>query len=56
MFYGFSVVYNASNEVNPQNAPAHHNKGVALYNLGKNEDAIVEYDKAIEINPHDIRI
>ncbi len=38
-------------EINPQSAIAHYNKGLALSNLGKNEEAIKEYDKALEIDP-----
>jgi tetratricopeptide (TPR) repeat protein len=32
---------------------AWYNKGVALYNLGKYDEAIKAYDMAIEINPRD---
>jgi tetratricopeptide (TPR) repeat protein len=27
--------------------------GIELYNLGKYEDAIINYDRAIKINPND---
>jgi tetratricopeptide (TPR) repeat protein len=30
-----------------------NNKGLALYNLGKHEEAIKWYDKALEIEPND---
>ena len=32
-------------------AHAYNNKGIALSDLGRKEEAIVCYDKAIEINP-----
>jgi hypothetical protein len=30
-----------------------NNKGIALVKLSKSDEAIKEFDKAIEINPHD---
>ncbi len=55
---------NKALEINPKSDAAYLNKGVALSNLGKNEEAdlgkkeeaIVEYDKALEINPRDVMI
>ncbi|WP_148686322.1 tetratricopeptide repeat protein [Candidatus Nitrosocosmicus hydrocola] len=38
-------------EINPQYADAYNNKGLSLYYLGNNQEAIACYDKAIEINP-----
>lgn len=35
----------------PDNSEAWVSKGVSLYNLGKYEEALIAYDKAIEINP-----
>ena len=37
-------------EINPQDAVAWNNKGVALDDLGRYEEAIAAYDRAIEIN------
>ena len=33
------------------NADAYNNKGLSLYYLGYNDEAIACYDKALEINP-----
>ncbi len=33
-------------------ADAGYNKGIALYKLGKYQEAITSYDKAIEIDPN----
>ncbi|RLI82002.1 hypothetical protein DRP04_04950 [Archaeoglobales archaeon] len=33
-------------------AVAWYNKGLALYNLGKLEEAVECYDRALEINPN----
>ncbi|WP_321416509.1 tetratricopeptide repeat protein [uncultured Methanomethylovorans sp.] len=43
--------FNRSLDANPQNADAWYNKGNALYDLGRKEEAIKCYDKALEINP-----
>ena len=43
--------FNKSIELNPQNANAYGNRGVAHYKLGDNQQAINDYDKAIELNP-----
>ena len=40
-------------EINPQNSNAWNNKGVALGNLNKYDEAMKAFDKAIEINPQD---
>jgi len=39
-------------EINPQYADAYNNKGLSLYYLGNNQEAIACYDKAIESNPY----
>ena len=39
--------------MNPEEAGAWYNKGLALYDMGKYEEAIKAYDKAIEINPEE---
>ena len=39
--------------IDSQNESAWTNKGLALYNLTKYDDALTAYDKAIEINPKD---
>jgi tetratricopeptide (TPR) repeat protein len=38
--------------IEPDNFGALYNKGVTLSSLGKYEEAIKYYDKAIEINPN----
>jgi YVTN family beta-propeller protein len=42
---------NKSTEVNPRNIDSWYNKGIALSNLGKFEEAIKCYDRVIEIDP-----
>jgi len=37
--------------INPQNAMAYCNRGLAYVNVGKYELAINDYDSAIKINP-----
>ncbi len=37
--------------IDPQSANSWYNKGAALADLGRNEEAIAAYDKAIEIDP-----
>ena len=44
--------YDKAIEIDPNNANAWNNKGLALDNLGKYEEAIKCYDKAIEIDPN----
>jgi tetratricopeptide (TPR) repeat protein len=39
-------------EINPNYALAQTNRGNALSNLGKYEEAIKCYDKSLEINPN----
>ncbi|MGE4118602.1 MAG: tetratricopeptide repeat protein, partial [Candidatus Nitrosocosmicus sp.] len=46
-----SVQESEKTEINPQYADAYNNKGLSLYYLGNNQEAIACYDKAIEINP-----
>ena len=38
----------------PYNVNALTNKGVALYDLGRYQDAIVSYNKALALNPSDV--
>ena len=38
-------------EMNPDNAAAHSGMGIALYHLGKVEDAIARLDKALTLDP-----
>ena len=37
--------------LNPQNAGAYHNRGVAYARLGQYERAIQDFDEAIRLNP-----
>ena len=39
------------NRLNPQNADAYYNRGIAYYNLGQDERAIEDWDEAIRLNP-----
>jgi len=41
--------------INPNNAVAWYNKGVALDELKRYDEAIIAYDKAIAINPNDAK-
>ena len=43
----------AATSDNPQDSVGWFNKGLALDNLNKSDEAIKAYDKAIEINPQD---
>ena len=43
--------YNKAIEVNPNDASAYNNRGLAYHNLDKRNMAIADYDKAIELNP-----
>lgn len=45
------VAYNRATQLNPNNADAYHNKGIALSELGRYEEAIVTYEQAIQIDP-----
>jgi Flp pilus assembly protein TadD len=38
-------------EINPNDADAWNNKGLALDNLGKSTEAIEYYNKALQIDP-----
>ena len=40
-------------ETNPSHKEAHNNKGIALEDLEKYEEAIAEFDRAIELEPRD---
>jgi len=44
-------VIEKSLELDPKNALALDTKGFILYNLGKFEESIKNYDKAIELDP-----
>jgi len=50
-FENACIDYSEAIKTNPQSAEAWHNKGVALGELGKYDEAIKACDKAIEINP-----
>tara|TARA_Y100001968_G_scaffold303434_1_gene317597 strand:+ start:1382 stop:1951 length:570 start_codon:yes stop_codon:yes gene_type:complete len=41
-------------EINPKNAEAYQNRGVAKWNLGNSSGAINDYTKVIELNPNNI--
>ena len=43
--------YDRAIEINPENAGAYYNRGVAYGKLGDHRQAIEDYDRAIEINP-----
>jgi tetratricopeptide (TPR) repeat protein len=43
--------YDKATEIDPEYKEAWYNKGIALADQGKYDDAIKAYDKAIEINP-----
>jgi tetratricopeptide (TPR) repeat protein len=43
--------YNKAIELNPNDASAYNNRGLAYDNLDKNDLAIADYEKAIELNP-----
>jgi serine/threonine-protein kinase len=43
--------YDEAIQLNPQDASAYYNRGLAKYNLGNNEEAIQDYDEAIRLNP-----
>ena len=40
-------------QINPDDVPAWYNKGIALDNLGKYDEAIKAYDEAIKLDPND---
>jgi tetratricopeptide (TPR) repeat protein len=43
--------YNKAIDLNPNDASAYNNRGLAYDNLDKDDQAIADYDKAIELNP-----
>ena len=43
--------YNNAIELNPRDAEAYYNRGIAYYNKGQYDQTISDYSKAIEINP-----
>jgi tetratricopeptide (TPR) repeat protein len=45
------IDYSKAIEIDPQDAQAWSNKGTALDDLGKLDEAIKAYDRAFEINP-----
>ena len=45
--------YDKAIELNPNDASAYNNRGLAYSNLGKYKQAILSYDRAIELNPKD---
>lgn len=47
------AAYEKAIDLDPQNAPAHINRGLCLRRLGKAEDAIQEYNLALAIQPDD---
>ena len=63
--YYFNKAYNSSDNnfkivnytkclrLNPDNADAYNNRGIAYYTLGKYQLAIDDYSRAIRINPDD---
>lgn len=47
-------VYNAALEVDPTHAKIWYNKGIALNNLQRYEEAIDAFDQVIRINPEEV--
>jgi tetratricopeptide (TPR) repeat protein len=45
--------YDKALEINPRDAKAWNNKGLAYADMNKYNEAIQCYDKALEINPRD---
>ena len=45
--------YNKAIDLNPNDASAYNNRGLAYDNLNKDDLAIADYNKAIELNPKD---
>jgi tetratricopeptide (TPR) repeat protein len=43
--------YNKAIDLNPNDASAYNNRGLAYDNLDKDDLAIADYDKAVELNP-----
>ena len=48
-------VYTKAIELNPTDAKAYNNRGVAKDSLGQYDAAIADYDRAIELNPTDAK-
>jgi tetratricopeptide (TPR) repeat protein len=46
------VLYNQALKQNPLNPDIHHDRGVCLLHLKKNNEAIAEMDIAIQLDPH----
>jgi tetratricopeptide (TPR) repeat protein len=47
----FRSIQVKSLEINPKSADSWHNKGVTLGKLGRNEEALLAFDKSLQINP-----
>jgi tetratricopeptide (TPR) repeat protein len=52
--YGYKRCYNKALEIKPNYVNASYNKGLALYSLGKHNEAIELYDKSLDIDPNDV--
>ncbi|MFQ6071869.1 MAG: tetratricopeptide repeat protein, partial [Methanosarcinales archaeon] len=50
------VCYDNALKINPKDAKVWNNKGAALYNLHKYDEAVVCYDNALKINPKDAKV
>ncbi|PSB03729.1 cag pathogenicity island protein Cag7, partial [filamentous cyanobacterium Phorm 46] len=44
--------YDRAIQLNPYNAIAYVNRGLAKYALGRNQEAITDYDRAIKLDPN----
>ena len=42
--------YDEAVRLDPEEATAHHNRGTALYNLGRDEEALAAYDEALRLD------
>jgi len=47
------AAYDRALAMDPRNTLAHHNRGVALSDLGRFEEALAAYDRTLEIDPRD---
>ena len=54
-YYGAILDFTKSIEINPNNASAYNNRGVAKSDLKDYYGAIVDFTKSIEINPNDAK-